>query len=70
MLIYFVEFQLRGDAFDPTESPECGGEEMKTRFESLTSCIYWSAMTVTTVGYGDMHPCTTTGQMLVRPFSL
>ena len=71
VLIYFVEFQLRDRTSpdsDPTEPPECG-EEMMSRFKSLTSCIYWSAMTVTTVGYGDMHPCTTTGQMLVRPFS-
>ena len=71
VLIFFVEFQLRGNSSDsdPAESPECA-EEMKLRFKYLTSCIYWSAMTVTTVGYGDMHPCTGTGQMVVRPFSL
>ncbi len=76
---------------DNNQFDECGGDDglMRARYKSLSRCIYWSAMTITTVvrlsstgvvrtlhvfslpsirvlaqGYGDMHPCTPTGQMI------
>lgn len=64
------EFPLKND--ECTQFGECGAEDglMKQRFKSLSRCIYWSAMTITTVGYGDMHPCTPTGQMVAVVWGL
>jgi len=31
---------------------------------SLTDAVYFTVVTVATVGYGDIHPATTTGKML------
>ena len=63
ILVYFVEGSLSsGNVINLETFPEC--KQMPHRFASLTRCIYWCAMTVTTVGYGDMHPCTSLGQLL------
>jgi voltage-gated potassium channel len=66
VLIFFIEFQQVLGTGDNDQFDECGAEEglMRARFKSLSRCIYWSAMTITTVGYGDMHPCTPAGQMI------
>lgn len=39
------------------ESPEAG-------FTSIPRSIYWTIVTLTTVGYGDIAPQTTIGQMI------
>ena len=46
-------------------SDEKGTDEVctgQTHFSSIGTTMYWATMTVTTVGYGDMHPCTRAGQ--------
>jgi hypothetical protein len=72
VLILFVESNDLGGVRDRYRDPEtkqwqyfdgCDGEIEKLKFASLIRCIYWAAMTVTTVGYGDMHPCTPMGQV-------
>jgi len=39
-------------------------EDPKDGFTSIPKSIYWSIVTLTTVGYGDMSPQTGLGQLL------
>lgn len=39
-------------------------------FENFFEAIYWSTITITTVGYGDVYPSTTIGQVLTSISSL
>ncbi|MBF45911.1 MAG: ion transporter [Flavobacteriales bacterium] len=39
-------------------------EGQKNGFENIPKSIYWSVVTLTTVGYGDVVPLTTTGKFL------
>ena len=36
-----------------------------TLFQKIVTTIYWSAVTITTVGYGDYSPTTTAGRIIV-----
>ena len=39
-------------------------EGQKNGFENIPKSIYWSVVTLTTVGYGDVVPLTTFGKFL------
>ena len=36
--------------------------DMSAKFDSVFSCMWWSLVTITTVGYGDMVPTSTVGK--------
>lgn len=39
-------------------------EENKDKFTSIPATIWWSVVTLTTTGYGDMYPMTTLGKIM------
>lgn len=59
VFIYFVLVicVLLGSLMYVIESPQSG-------FTSIPRSIYWCIVTLTTVGYGDIAPATTLGQMI------
>ena len=36
------------------------------QFDSLQNCIWWTVVTLMTVGYGDMYPITTMGRVFAE----
>ena len=45
------------------------GEVQPERFGSIAASMYWAVVTVTTVGYGDMHPISIGGKVTACIFS-
>ena len=43
---------------------------VNSEFSSLGTTIWWSFITFTTIGYGDLSPVTTAGQIIAALFSL
>ncbi|KAL5258119.1 hypothetical protein ACHWQZ_G012918 [Mnemiopsis leidyi] len=39
-------------------------DNMSDKFDSVFSCMWWSLITITTVGYGDMVPASTVGKII------
>ncbi len=39
-------------------------EKPENGFTSIPECIYWALVTITTVGYGDLHPITPWGKVV------
>ena len=39
-------------------------EDSENGFSSIPQSIYWAIVTITTVGYGDMYPVTSTGKFI------
>jgi len=40
------------------------GDVQKDQFGSISRCLWWSFITVTTIGYGDVYPLTPTGKLV------
>lgn len=57
LLVVVALVAILGSLMYIIESPETG-------FTSIPRSIYWAVVTVTTVGYGDIAPQTSLGQML------
>lgn len=73
ILLGSLEFFFEGGSFKVTEEyPDgtymiedlTGSGEMRTRFTSIPMSMYWSIITSTGVGYGDIYPTTAEGRMI------
>lgn len=40
------------------------GDVQKDQFGSISRCLWWSLITVTTIGYGDVYPVTPAGKLV------
>ena len=58
-----------GDLDGVPATPECD-QPMQRRFQSLAACFNWAATTISTVGYGDLHPVTVEGQLVASVVGL
>ena len=67
-------FAIEGHESDEalfTEAPgESNCDEQRNHFRYLSQCFYWAATTISTVGYGDLHPCTVAGQIVASVASI
>ncbi|MCD0462819.1 ion transporter [Roseiconus lacunae] len=57
-LMYFVETIV------PALVAGVRPEQYDSRFDSIPQAMYWAIVTMTTVGYGDIVPTTTTGKVI------
>ena len=48
----------------PANHPECIGVAFEQTFKDLPAAMWYTMVTVTTVGYGDMYPVTGLGQII------
>ena len=62
MLILFSVFYKMNAVFDKTAFNHV---TLRTHKMSMTDCVYFSACTQSTVGFGDIHPVSTSAKVLV-----
>jgi voltage-gated potassium channel len=48
----------------------CEHEAQPEAFKSIFHCLWWSIVTLTTVGYGDMYPITVGGKIFTSIIAL
>ena len=59
--MYLLEMHGPGDA---------GGGRVGGGFDSIPASLWWSVQTITSVGYGDLIPCSLTGRLSASCFML
>jgi len=67
MTIYFslIIYVFERGEFDPVDSVwKRAGEDYESPFSNFFNCIYFSLVTGTTLGYGDMYPKTYVGKVI------
>jgi len=67
MILYFslIIYVFERGEFDPVDSVwKRAGEDYESPFSNYFNCIYFSLVTGTTLGYGDMYPKTYVGKVI------
>lgn len=67
LMVFFLVFVI---LFSSTIMYLVEHEAQPGKFSSIPAAIWWSMMTVTTVGYGDIYPVTPLGQAIASLFTL
>jgi len=60
-LIFYAE---KGDFIDPIEIKYYDDDGKPSRFQSIPDTMWFSLVTMTTVGYGDIYPKTIIGRII------
>ncbi|CAL6363199.1 unnamed protein product [Bathycoccus prasinos] len=60
MNTYFGDFTVNNSCYDPTDPLAC-----VPGFDKYIAALYWSSMTITTIGYGDISPKTNEERIFV-----
>ena len=48
----------------------CEHQAQPEQFKSIFHCLWWSVVTLTTIGYGDMYPITAAGKVFASIIAL
>lgn len=67
LMVFFLVFVI---LFSSTIMYLVEHQAQPEKFSSIPAAIWWSMMTVTTVGYGDIYPVTPLGQSIASLFTL
>ena len=59
-------FTVEGGTYDEYRMQYVREDGSISPFESIPGSLWWTIVTMTTVGYGDQYPVTTWGKIIVR----